>query len=927
MRDDLPSQPDFPDFYRAVNDRDPFPWQTRLAEQVAKSGVWPSEIGVPTGLGKTACLDIAVWALSGQADRDPSERSAPTRIWWLVNRRLLVDSTADHAEKIRRLLIDPMSTHASDSSPVLSAVADRLRSLASSPDAEPIEVIRLRGGAATGRPTDPSQPAVILTTLPMYGSRLLFRGYGVSSSMRPIDAAMAGTDSLLLCDEAHLVTHLLDLFPKLTDCHREATPVLPMGRGEPVVVSLTATGSDPDGRFDLDEADEVHPVLRRRLEADKPVEIIVGSKPVKGDPATTIVEAVKRLLAPSPRPSSCIAFANTPATARRVFEGLKGSEPGGVAANVALLTGRTREREAQRIRSLVLDPEAGIPAGRPIGDREEHLVVVATQTLEVGADLDVDYLVTEACGTRALIQRLGRLNRLGERTWARAAYIHIDPGAKKEWPVYGAEPRQVLDQLTAAAPAGDSDPVVDLSPGRVATVLGAPGDAAGRAPEVLPALLWEWTKTTFPPDGEAPVEPYFSGIQSANRRVSVVWRAHVPEEGANIWPRVTDRESVDVPIGEARALIQSLSDDEDDALVVARLGHDRLSVEWVKVGALIPGNIVVLPCDVGGIDEWGWAPDHQGRVLDVSVLEWGLPLDAIAIERLCGFGSKSLVERVMGSEDPDERAGAAEELRQALSEHPPPGIEADEWSVFVAELAGEPTWAPGEVPRLQRVASDGEGLSDDLDELSLTTTAIELDPHLEAVGRRARAIARAVGIAPDLADVLHLAGRFHDLGKADARFQRWLDPDGLSAKTLAKSQSPRRHWARARAAAGWPAGGRHEVLSARLVCDWLEAGTLTSELSELDRALLIHLVVSHHGKGRPFVLPVPDQEREDVAWVVDDTEITANADLSVVDWDQPVRFAALDRRLGPWGLALLEAVVRRSDHSVSAGGWAGGEVS
>ena len=45
--------------------------------------------------------------------------------------------------------------------------------------------------------------------------------------------------------------------------------------------------------------------------------------------------------------------------------------------------------------------------------REHHLVVVATQTLEVGADVDAEFLVTEACGVRALTQRLGRLNRLG----------------------------------------------------------------------------------------------------------------------------------------------------------------------------------------------------------------------------------------------------------------------------------------------------------------------------------------------------------------------------------------------------------------------------------------------------------------------------------------------------------------------------------
>ena len=82
----LPDAPAFPRFYRAINGRDPFPWQSRLADHVANAEAWPEEVGVPTGLGKTACLDIAVWWLASQADREPAARTAPTRIWWLVNR-------------------------------------------------------------------------------------------------------------------------------------------------------------------------------------------------------------------------------------------------------------------------------------------------------------------------------------------------------------------------------------------------------------------------------------------------------------------------------------------------------------------------------------------------------------------------------------------------------------------------------------------------------------------------------------------------------------------------------------------------------------------------------------------------------------------------------------------------------------------------
>ena len=80
----LAPMPAFDTFYHAINGREPFPWQARLAAEVAATGRWRVEVGVPTGLGKTACLDIAVWWLASQAERDPHRRTAPTRIWWVV---------------------------------------------------------------------------------------------------------------------------------------------------------------------------------------------------------------------------------------------------------------------------------------------------------------------------------------------------------------------------------------------------------------------------------------------------------------------------------------------------------------------------------------------------------------------------------------------------------------------------------------------------------------------------------------------------------------------------------------------------------------------------------------------------------------------------------------------------------------------------
>ena len=922
----LPPMPGFAVFYRAINGRDPFPWQARLAAQIADTEEWPVEIGVPTGLGKTACLDIAVWWLASQADRAPARRTAPTRIWWVVNRRLLVDSTSEHAEAIRKALRDPSTQGlVGQSAEVVATVADRLRSLSTGPAADPLEVIRLRGGVPSRRPTDPSRPAVVLTTLPMYGSRLLFRGYGSTRSMRPVDAALAGTDSLVLLDEAHLAPHLRKLLPALAECTPGAHAILGEARSRPSIVPLTATGNaGKASRFDLDADDEAHPDVRQRLDAVKPMEVRILDA---GDVGQRLAEETLYLLREAPAPAACVVFANTPKSARAAFGRLRTLATDG-SAEVLLLTGRSREREAERTRARILDPVHGMASTREAAaGRQRHLIVVATQTLEVGADIDAEYLVTEACGVRALTQRLGRLNRLGHHSHARAVYVHPPPPApaKKSkqtaansngWPVYGLEPASVLQRLADAQRDNATDDV-NLSPRRVAEILGAPSDDPGRAPEVLHGLLWEWIKTTTPPAGEAPVEPYFSGITGPEYSVSLIWRAHVPEDGELLWPRARDRESVEIPIREARAV---LGEDED----LRRLDSDGVTIEKISSDDLRPGDLVVLPSDRGFLNEFGWDPSSASPVVDVSVVEHGLPLNAAALQRLCGISISNLIDRALGitANDEDigevERAEAVEQILTAVAAATPPGWDQAEWNALVVSLNRQIVTARNEVPRLPRRAADRGPRSDELDEMSLAATAVNLDLHCQAVAVRARSIAERLGIPADLAEVVERAGRLHDIGKADRRFQRWLDPDEKHGGVrVAKSKMPSNLWDKARAAAGWPRGGRHEELSARLVRTWLERYPGSCEPSLCD--LLLHLIVSHHGSGRPLVPPVIDDTADMVSGVVEDTAVEVPANLSIVDWEQPARFRHLSDRFGPWGLALLEAIVRQADHAVSAG--------
>ena len=902
----------FADFYRALNGREPFPWQKRLAEEVYAKGKWCAEIGIQTGLGKSSCLDIAIWWLATQADIDPAKRTAPTRIWWVVNRRLLVDATFDRAYKIQHAL--RRAAHRNHADCVIQETAQRLQSIAAAPEAEPLEVIRLRAGIACTRPVDPSQPAVILCTLPMYGSRLLFRGFGTTRGYRVVDAAMAGTDSLVFLDEAHLVPHLKNLFPALADCYPDARSVLCGARSKPIVVALTATGESGDeSRFMLNAEDEQNSIVSQRLRAGKPLRMVTKDR---HDPKH-LANAAIQLLEAEARPTTCLVFANTPRTARKAFDLLakKYREP---KATVLLLTGRTREREAERIRERILSGSDGMSAERdPKTVRGRSLIVVATQTLEVGADIDAELLVTEGCGVRALTQRLGRLNRIGRFDHAQAIYVHMNlPKSNKSgrWPVYGTEPAILEKRLSTELRKIGSDSI-DLSPERVASVLGRPEDDPGRAPEVLPGILWEWVKTSNPPRGEAPVEPYFAGIENAKGTAAVIWRAHLPNHKQRLWPRAVDREAIDIPIQELRDVLKELDFGilDSDGVTVLRKKPD-----------IRPGCQIVLPTDAGLMDEFGWNPDSEEPAMDVSLVDRGLPLEAEAIRRLAGKSvSESWLKAarldLTDSEDADsdDQAKAVQQILDRLQDCKGIGWPQDEWTRFVCSLeGGVVVHAINQVPRLQPPITKPLVPPDRSDEASFGLRFVELDKHCQDVAERAEAVAIRNGLPESMVRVLRKAGRLHDLGKADRRFQAWLDPSGVQCVRLAKSSAPRSTWEARRIEAGWPRGGRHESLSARLVEGWLRRNPHWGD--SIEEALLLHLVLSHHGRGRPLILPVRDGSEESVKVNFDGVELDVSADLEETDWEQPARFRRLIEHYGAWDLALLEAILVCADHTVSS---------
>lgn len=927
----VPACPTFGDWYREINGRDPFPWQQRLADTVSTDGRWPEQIAIPTGLGKTACVDVAVWALARQADLDPPKRAAPTRIWWVVNRRLLVDETYNHAAEVAEKL-----RIGTDSGSAIGAVAARLRSLSAVPG-PPLEALRLRGGDAHNRPRHPAQPAMICSTIPMFGSRLLFRGYGSSRSMRPIDAALSGADSLVLIDEAHLAEHLVDLVLAAGDLSNACGGLLPYARSSPMVVALTATGDPSRSAFDLEADDLDHPEVARRLGAAKALTIArpapgASAPPADRHPAVAkaLAASARDLIAGHARPGNATAlvFANTPVAALATAQLLRRDG----TIDVVVATGRTRGHESKVAASEIvrrLHPERA-----DSGTSSRALAVVATQTLEVGADLDADYLVTEACGTRALIQRLGRLNRLGRRQHARAVYVLTSPGKNGDWPVYGQEPARTLQSLEDAAAATST---VDASPRTIRRVLGPPAETAGRAPTLAAGLLQEWVKTTSPPPGEAPPEPYFAGIADPEYDVHLVWRVHLPHPGERVWPRVAEDEIVAVPASIAAESLQGCE--------YVKLSQDQTAAEAPSSDqrhdmVLRPGDTVVVSARTGKIDEDGhWNPKAEGLARDVSLTRHGLPVALDVLDNLytsvpsAARSTLRLLLAALRTPETDDRPATLQAvalLSDVLRQHTPDAYPTqhwqDHWQDFVAALdtaiadCRERDVPPIADPRdeVPRLSISTPGISqtkfDEYDELSMATR-VTLRDHGDDTASVAARVADGCGIPAPVLGVVRRAALLHDIGKADQRFQAWLEPAG-SPHALAKSTTAPSQWQRTRAASGWPRGGRHEELSRRLVQAWIDSDAC--ELDDNERTLLQHLVVSHHGRGRPLVAPVEDDTGTSVSFDVGENVVTASADLSVTDWEQPARFAMLNELYGPWGLALLEAIVRQSDHIASA---------
>lgn len=1000
----------FPAFFHALWGYSPFDWQTRLLARVAADG-WPSTLDLPTGAGKTSTLDVAIFALALDAAKPLQARRQARRIVLVVDRRVVVDQAFERAATIAKKLDESKDG-------VLADVAAALRTLSGNPNGLPVLPAILRGGMPRESEwaKSPSQPVILTSTVDQVGSRLLFRGYGVSDRMRPLHAGLLGCDTLLLLDEVHLARPFEETLSSISRFYSQGQTIALARPLQFVRMSATVAESAKD-TFRLTETDRAHGLLKDRLVGKKSAVLRQVSTPrdsVKASEAMAkaALREAERLAKRKARAMAIIV--NRVETARKIARLAR--EAMGEEWTVSLLTGRMRPLDRMDRQAAVLEQ---VMAGRKRSEESPRLLVVSTQAIEAGADFDFDALVTECASLDALRQRFGRLDRLGLLGSTEAVIVagssNVDEKAEPD-PIYRNALRETWRFLTRVGTmSGEHDAaVVDFGIDAMDGILAGldPQTKASLiapravAPILTASHLERWVQTSPAPHADPEVGPFLHGIGRGTAEVQIVWRADIGDENlsAETLPKLqamldlvrpSGLEALSIPLWAARQWLNRV-------FVRTRAGETETSVEtsvladvegadgqhdiederiaptlaWqggelrllTGPGELQPGLTLVVPSVYGGLDPIFacWDPESTTAVADrgdeAQILQSGRAIlrwhPAVIQGWAAGMSAEVRGGPKVSEEDFEERGGAAEReaflewrtlaqqedalplwtrvASDRLAKRPmteriemeplkPLGVHGP-WRVQVSKSPVSPQalrrlWG---LPQLRHAAMVDESTeaATEGDEGNFLGAAVSLSYHLEGVRDQAERFGSALGLPEAVISDLALAGRIHDLGKADPRFQLLLhggDPvrEAAATELLAKSDldaTDRSARERARARSEYPRGMRHELLSVALA-----GGSTALRDRAQDWNMVLHLVASHHGWCRPFAPPALDTNPRLVAVDLEGTKLTSTSAHGLERFDSPIpeRFWMLTRRYGYWGLAWLESILRLADHRES----------
>jgi len=508
------------------------------------------------------------------------------------------------------------------------------------------------------------------------------------------------------------------------------------------------------------------------------------------------------------------------------------------------------------------------------------------------------------------VQRLGRVNRRGDGD---ATVIVVLEPAEEELEAYQAP----FERLRR------DDRGFDASPAALAKLkqeadrdaeLKKLFDAATTPPPLRPALtralIDAWSLTSLEEHtGRPAIDPWLRGWKDDPPQTSVVWRAHLPIRSGGSRPTRNEIEAFfeaapphasEILETEAFRVLKWLRVRGRNVLDRSKSGEEGLpGLDDIVAFVLAPDGALR-----GGL--WlGDLPVGEARAGQETKsneeLESGLRGAMLVVDARLGGLKDGLLEH--GHVDSPQTADDGSDwigegvvrfrLRFAAAGDP---LVADpiwrERLRFAAEVSDE-----GEVRRWLIVDKWRHDAATEEDRSSARPQLLE--EHQSWAEGRACVLAKRLGLDAIYERVLSVSAALHDEGKRASRWQRAFNaPPG---RPFAKTRGPIDY--------ALLDGYRHELGSLPRAEADERLKQLPSELQDL----VLHLIATHHGFGRPVI----------------GTSGCDDAPPSVVEERAArvaLRFARLQRRWGPWGLAWWEALLRAADQQASRDNDAGSQA-
>lgn len=572
----------FDAFFKQAAGFDPYEWQ----RQVALNGL-PEILPVPTGLGKTEGATLA-WAWRRIVQEDKAE---PLHLVYCLPMRSLVRQTV---ERLRKYFGNLKAANYAE-----------------------VSVYQLMGDAIDEEwAGKPDQPWVLVGTQDQLLSRALNRGYSMSRYEWPVHFGLLNQDCRWIIDEVQLMgpglwtTAQLDWmrrkrFASLRPClttWMSATMGTSFLSTTDRKMDVCDTAPDPNLNFNDPALDARRKAVRTVKWADT------------GDPQTI----AKRVSDRHQAGTLSLVVCNTVETAREIFQAVPKDKP------KILLTSRFRrqDREANETRLLEFEDKRRRHSG-PIPD-DPGLICVSTQVVEAGLDISAHHLWSELAPWPSVIQRLGRLNRDGRDHGARAWFW--------ETPRVGGKGEKKEERIGPY-----DDPDIDVAKELLDALIPLTCNPFAEAIEMLEQKQGEAVKGALEPKPEPmpraldvhglfaterDVHGGFTDVSAFVRStdldadVTVFWRDwkgknSAPPKGEDLdGPDLNlDQEGCPVPVFRLQEFLNSQK-------AGAWTWNDEAE-QWERIerGELRPGMVVMLHREIGGYDSTvGWTGDPRQQL-------------------------------------------------------------------------------------------------------------------------------------------------------------------------------------------------------------------------------------------------------------------------------------------------------------------------